>query len=108
MPLIDLDSIQLYQGPTKADLVGKRSSMASIGDFFVVYEVRNAPMVFGRSGGWGQRLNDYKLLQVPRTDLILLAATVEAVEKKTKAIHPLRNCCSVSEEHKSRDEQAYD
>jgi hypothetical protein len=33
---------------------------------------------------------------------------VEAVEKKTKAFHPLRNCCSVSEEHKSYDEQAYD
>ncbi|KAL2046200.1 hypothetical protein N7G274_001647 [Stereocaulon virgatum] len=47
-------------------------------------------------------------LQVSRTDLIPLAATAEAAEKKTKAIHLLRNCCSVSEEHKSRDEQAYD
>ena len=65
MPLIDLDSIQLYQGSTKADLAGKISSMASIG-IFVVCEVRNAPMVFGCSGGWGQRLDDYKLAPGPR------------------------------------------
>ena len=46
-------------------MAGKRSSMASIGGFFVVYEARNAPMVFGRSGGWGQRLNDYKMAPGP-------------------------------------------
>ena len=39
--------------------------MASIGGSFVVCEVRNAPIVFGRSGGWGQRLNDYKLAPGP-------------------------------------------
>ena len=39
--------------------------MASIGGFFVICEEKNTPMAFGRSGGWGQRLNDYKLALDP-------------------------------------------
>ena len=37
--------------------------MASIGGFFVVCAEKNTPTALGRSGRWGQRLNDYKLAQ---------------------------------------------
>ena len=105
--MIDLDSIQLYQGPTKANLASKRSSMALIGGSFIVYEVRNTPIVLDVVADRVNNSTTTSWLQVPQTDLIPLATTVEVVEKKTKAIYPLRNYYSVLEEHKSRNEQAY-
>ena len=65
MTLISLDSIQFYQTPTKADLAGKRPSMTSVDDVGVICGENNAPKVPGSSGGWGRRLNDYDLIQVP-------------------------------------------
>jgi len=45
VPLIDLDSVQLYQSPDKADLAGQRPSMASIDDVLVVCGERNVPTI---------------------------------------------------------------
>lgn len=65
MTLINLDSIQFYQTPTKADLAGKKLSMTSVDDVAVIYGEKNAPKVPRSSGGWGRRLNDYDLIEVP-------------------------------------------
>jgi len=64
MTLIDLDSIQFYRAPTKADLAGKRPSMASIGDVSVICGDGCAPTVPRSSGGWGGRLDDCDLIEV--------------------------------------------
>ena len=64
MTLINLDSIQFYQPPIKADLAGKRPSMASFGDVPVIYEEGYTPMVPRSSDGWGGSLNDYDLSDV--------------------------------------------
>ena len=64
MILINLDSIQFYQPPIKADLVGKRPSMASVGDVPVICEEGYAPRDPRSSGGWGGSLNDYDLSEV--------------------------------------------
>ena len=54
------------------------------------------------------RVNDYKLALglLNRPDSI--SGYGGGAREKTKAIHPLSNCCLVSEEYKNRDEQAYD
>ncbi len=64
MTLIDLDSIQFYQPSTKADLAGKRPSMALVSDVPVIYEEGYTPTVSRSNGGWGGPLNDYDLIEV--------------------------------------------
>ena len=64
MTLINLDSIQFYQPPIKANLTGKRPSMASVGDAPVICEDGYTPRVFRSSGGWGGSLNDYDSSEV--------------------------------------------
>ncbi len=64
MTLINLDSIQFYQPPAKADLAGKRPSMASVGDVSVVCGEGHTPTVPRSNGGWGGSLNDYDLIEV--------------------------------------------
>ena len=39
--------------------------MVSIGNVFIICEERNTPIIFGYKGGWGQRLDDYKLALGP-------------------------------------------
>ena len=64
MTLINLDSIQFYQPPIKADLAGKGSSMASVGDASVICGEGHTPTVHRSNGGWGGPLNDYDLIEV--------------------------------------------
>ncbi len=64
MTLINLDSIQFYQPPTKADLAGKRPSVASVGDVPVICGEGYVPTVPRSNGGWGGPLNDYDLIEV--------------------------------------------
>ena len=64
MTLIDLDFIQFYQPPTKADLADKRPSVASVGDVPLVYGEGYTPTVPRSNGGWGGPLNDYDLIEV--------------------------------------------
>lgn len=45
MKLINLDSIQFYEFPVKADLADKQSLMASVNDVPVFCEERYAPNV---------------------------------------------------------------
>ncbi len=64
MTLIDLDSIQFYQPPTKADLASNRPSVASVGDVPVIYGEGYTPTVPRPNGGWGGPLDDYDLIEV--------------------------------------------
>ena len=64
MTLINLDSIQFYQPPPKADLAGKGPSMSSVGDVPVICGEGHTPMVPRSNGGWGGSLNDYDLIEV--------------------------------------------
>lgn len=64
MPLIDLDSVELYQTPAKADLAGERLLMASIGNIPVVYGEENTHTVPGRNGGWDRQLDQYDVIEV--------------------------------------------
>ena len=64
MTLINLDSIQFYQPPTKADLTGKGPSMSSVGDVPVICGEGHTPTVPRSKGGWDGSLNDYDLIQV--------------------------------------------
>ncbi len=64
MILIDLDSIQFYYPLTKADLAGKRPSIASISNIPVIYKEGYTPTVSRSNGGWGGLLNDYDLIEV--------------------------------------------
>ena len=61
MTLINLDSIQFYQPPTKADLAGKGPSMSSVGDIPVI--CGEGPTVPIPNGGVGS-FNDYDLIEV--------------------------------------------
>lgn len=65
MTLINFDSIQFYQTPTKADLAGKKPSMTSVDDVAVICGENNAPKVPRSSRGWGKRLNNYDFIEVP-------------------------------------------
>ncbi len=62
--MIDLDSIHFYQPPRKADLTGKRPSMASVGNVPVICGEVYTPTVPKSNGGWGESLNDYDLIEV--------------------------------------------
>ena len=64
MTLIDLDSVQFYQPSTKANLAGKRPSMASVSDVPVIYKEGYTPTVSKSNDGWGGPLNDYDLIEV--------------------------------------------
>ena len=64
MTLINLDSIQFYRPPVKADLADKRSSMASVNDVSVVCEKRYAPTVSRSSNEWNERINNNDLIEV--------------------------------------------
>ncbi len=64
MTLIDLNLTQFYQPPTKADLAGKRLSMASIGDVLIFCGEPYAPTFSRPSGGWGGQLDDYNLIEI--------------------------------------------
>lgn len=64
MTLINLDSIQFYQPPTKADFAGKGPSMSSVGDILVICGEGHIPTVPRSNGGWGESLNDYDLTEV--------------------------------------------
>ena len=64
MTLINLDSIQFYQPPTKADLAGKGPSMSSVSDVSVVCGDGYTPTLPRSHGGWGGSLNDYDLIEV--------------------------------------------
>ena len=59
MTSINLDSIQFYQPPTKADLAGKGPSMASVDNAPVICGQGHTPRVPRSNGGWGGPLNDY-------------------------------------------------
>ena len=61
MTLINLDSIQFYQPPTKADFAGKGPSMSLVDDVPVICE--EGPTVPISNGGVGS-LNDYDLIEV--------------------------------------------
>lgn len=64
MTLINLDSIQFYQLPVKADLADKRSSMTSINDDSAVCEKRYAPTVSRSSNKWDERIDNNDLIEV--------------------------------------------
>lgn len=55
MTLVNLDSIQFYQLPIKADLADKQSSMASVNDVLVVCKERYAPTVSRSIARWSPR-----------------------------------------------------
>ena len=61
MILIDLNFIYFYQPPGKADLIGKRLSIASVGDVPVICGEGYIFTVPRSNGGWGKSLNDYNL-----------------------------------------------
>ena len=95
MTLINSDSIQSYQPPTKADLAGKRPSVASVGNVPVICGEGYTPTVPRSNGGLGGSLNDYDLIEV-----------LDSTGSKTKTCYSLKNQCSMSEEHKSRKNRA--
>ena len=58
MTLINLDSTQFYQTPSKADLGGERPSMTLVGDVPVLYREQCALTVPKPSGG-GERNENF-------------------------------------------------
>ena len=64
MTLVNLDSIQFYQLPVKADLADKRSSMTSVNDVPVICEERYAPTVSRSSNGWDERIDNNDQIEV--------------------------------------------
>ncbi len=64
MTSINLDSIQFYQPPTKANLAGKGPSMALVDNAPVICGQGHPPRVPRSNGGWGGPLNDYDPIEV--------------------------------------------
>ncbi len=102
MTLINLDSIQFYQPPTKADLAGKRPSVASVGDVPVICEEGYVPTVPRSNGGWGESLNDYNLIAVldstgssskDRLDLLSSKHTLDLKGSELYAEGNIRRLC---------------
>ena len=64
MTLINLDSIQFYQLPVKADLADKQSSMASVNDVPVIYKERHAPKISRSINEWDERIDNNDQIEV--------------------------------------------
>lgn len=64
MTSVNLDSIQFYQLPVKADLADKRSSMASVNNVPVVCEERYAPTVSRSNNEWDERIDNNDQIEV--------------------------------------------
>ena len=64
MTSINLDSIQFYQPPIKANLAGKQPSMALVDNAPVIYGDGHISRVPRSNGGCGGALNNYDLIEV--------------------------------------------
>ena len=99
MTLINLDSIQFYQPPAKADLVGRRPSMASVGDVPVTCGEGYTPTVPRSNGGWGGSLNNYDLIEVldstgsSSKDPLDLLSCKHTLDLKGTELHAGGNIC---------------
>ena len=63
MTLTNLHFIQFYQAPTKANLAGKKSLMASIDNVSVTYGEGYILIIPRLWGGWGEQLQDYSSIK---------------------------------------------
>ena len=64
MTSINLDSIQFYQPPTKADLATKGPPKASVDNAPIICGQGHTPRVPRSNGGWDGPLYDYDSIEV--------------------------------------------